>query len=97
MLRLVQVLRSEACSGAYRQSVASKSSFVSGDTETVWKLAYVDEYVRSEAMLHFPEVQAKAQAEIDKAVGRSRIPEFSDMESLPYIMAVIKEVARYVD
>lgn len=55
-------------------------------------MAYVDEYVRLVAMLHFPEVQAKAQAEIDKAVGRSRIPEFSDMDSLPYTMAVIKEV-----
>ncbi|KAH9901308.1 cytochrome P450 [Cubamyces lactineus] len=47
------------------------------------------------AMLHFPDVQAKAQTEIDKVVGRSRIPEFSDMESLPYVMAAIKEAARW--
>ena len=48
------------------------------------------------AMLHHPEVMKKAQAEIDLVVGPSRMPEFEDMESLPYVNAVMKEVARYV-
>ena len=47
-------------------------------------------------MLHHPEVMKKAQAEIDLVVGPSRMPEFEDMESLPYVNAVMKEVARYV-
>ena len=45
-------------------------------------------------MLHYPDIQKKAQAEVDKVVGSSRMPEFSDMDSLPYVTALIKEVAR---
>ncbi|TFK91176.1 cytochrome P450 [Polyporus arcularius HHB13444] len=47
------------------------------------------------AMLHYPDVMRKAQAEIDKVVGFSRIPEYDDMESLPYVNALMKEVARW--
>ena len=46
-------------------------------------------------MLHYPGVMKKAQEEIDSVVGSSRMPEFSDMESMPYMTALIKEVARY--
>lgn len=45
-------------------------------------------------MVLYPEAQAKAQAEID-AVLPGRLPEFSDMDSLPYVSALIKEVLRY--
>lgn len=43
-----------------------------------------------------PEVQAKAQAEIDRVLENERLPEFSDQDSLPYVTAVMKEVLRYV-
>ncbi|KAI0742504.1 cytochrome P450 [Daedaleopsis nitida] len=42
-----------------------------------------------------PEVQKKAQAELDAVVGRDRLPEFGDRESLPYISALVKEVLRW--
>ncbi|KAI9571565.1 cytochrome P450 [Boletus coccyginus] len=47
------------------------------------------------AMVLFPEVQAKAQAELDTVVGRERLPSFSDRDSLPYVNAVWKEVLRW--
>ena len=47
-------------------------------------------------MLHHPDVMKEAQDEVDSVVGTSRMPEFSDMESMPYMTALIKEVARYV-
>ncbi|KAF8554746.1 cytochrome P450 [Imleria badia] len=47
------------------------------------------------AMVLFPEVQAKAQAELDVVVGRERLPSFDDRDSLPYINAVWKEVFRW--
>ncbi|KLO17676.1 cytochrome P450 [Schizopora paradoxa] len=47
------------------------------------------------AMINYPEVQEKAQAEIDKVIGRQRLPTFSDRESLPYIYAIYKEVLRW--
>ncbi|KAL4787860.1 cytochrome P450 [Aspergillus varians] len=47
------------------------------------------------AMLKFPHVQRKAQAEIDRVVGPSRLPTFSDRENLPYINALVKETLRW--
>ena len=43
-------------------------------------------------MLLNPNVQRKAQQEIDRVVGSDRLPEFSDQPSLPYITAMCKEV-----
>jgi hypothetical protein len=47
------------------------------------------------AMALYPEVQKKAQAEIDAVVGPNRLPDFPDRPSLPYINAVIKESLRW--
>ena len=46
-------------------------------------------------MALYPEVQKKAQAEIDAVVGANRFPEFEDRPSLPYINAVVKESMRW--
>jgi cytochrome P450 len=46
-------------------------------------------------MTLYPEVQAKAQAELDAVVGRDRLPTFADRERLPYIDAVLKEMLRW--
>ncbi|OAX31420.1 cytochrome P450 [Rhizopogon vinicolor AM-OR11-026] len=47
------------------------------------------------AMTLFPDVQKKAQAEIDAVVGPDRLPSFADRDSLPYIEALAKEVHRW--
>ncbi|KAG2360788.1 cytochrome P450 [Suillus spraguei] len=47
------------------------------------------------AMTLFPDVQKKAQAEIDAVVGPDRLPSFADRDSLPYIEALVKEVMRW--
>ena len=46
-------------------------------------------------MTLYPEVQRKAQTEIDQVVGTSRLPDFSDQDALPYVQAVLKEVLRW--
>ena len=46
-------------------------------------------------MTMYPEVQRKAQAEIDHVIGKSRLPVHSDENSLPYLQAVLKEVLRW--
>ena len=43
----------------------------------------------------YPEVQRRAQAEIDSAIGRDRLPDFNDRVSLPYIEAIRREVIRW--
>ncbi|KAF7789975.1 hypothetical protein EIP86_000923 [Pleurotus ostreatoroseus] len=47
------------------------------------------------AMVIYPEVQKKAQAEIDRVIGRERPPRFGDEDGLPYITAIVKEVWRW--
>jgi hypothetical protein len=46
-------------------------------------------------MTLFPDVQKKAQAEIDAVVGPDRLPSFADRDSLPYTEALVKEVFRW--
>ncbi|KAF5606611.1 oxidoreductase [Fusarium subglutinans] len=48
------------------------------------------------AMLLFPDVQSKAQKEIDSVVGTSRLPQFEDRPNLPYVDALIKETLRWI-
>ncbi|KAK0479595.1 cytochrome P450 [Armillaria novae-zelandiae] len=52
-------------------------------------------YAFFKAMLLYPEVQAKAQAEIDAVIGHDRLPRFDDRERLPYINALVLEVTRW--
>ncbi len=47
------------------------------------------------AMALYPEVQKKAQLELDSVVGSERLPEFSDRPSLSYLNALVKELLRW--
>ncbi|KAG8836181.1 hypothetical protein FRC17_009524 [Serendipita sp. 399] len=47
------------------------------------------------AMVLYPDVQTKAQEELDRVIGKERFPIMSDRESLPYVEAVFKEVLRW--
>lgn len=42
-----------------------------------------------------PHMQARAQDEIDRVVGKSRLPNIEDKDNLPYINALLKEVLRW--
>ena len=46
------------------------------------------------AMLQHPNAQRKAQAELDRVIGKGRLPDFGDRESFPYVEALINEVMR---
>lgn len=48
------------------------------------------------AMLVFPEVQKKAQEEIDRVVGQARLPTMDDYEELHYIRCCMKEALRWM-
>ncbi|KIO29647.1 hypothetical protein M407DRAFT_70131 [Tulasnella calospora MUT 4182] len=47
------------------------------------------------AMTLYPEVQAAAHAEIDRVIGRDRMPTFEDRSNTPYITALIQESLRW--
>ncbi|KAI0352103.1 cytochrome P450 [Trametes cingulata] len=109
-MSLMDRVRAEMANGTAQPSMATlalqkQAEFGLSDLETAYTLAGpwdagVGTTVNSIevfllAMLHYPETQKKAQEEIDRVVGSSRMPEFSDMESLPYVDALIKEAARW--
>ncbi|KAG6328751.1 hypothetical protein ID866_10338 [Astraeus odoratus] len=69
---------------------AAASMYAGGGDTTVGSI-----YAFFLAMTLFPEIQKKAQAEIDAVVGSERLPTFADRERLPYIDAIVKEVLRW--
>ncbi|KAH7107214.1 cytochrome P450 [Auriculariales sp. MPI-PUGE-AT-0066] len=66
------------------------SAFMIGGVETTaaimqWFAALIPSY---------PDIQARAHAELDAVIGRGRLPTPDDEPYLPYIRAIIKEVER---
>ena len=47
------------------------------------------------ALVLFPEVQTRAQAELDSVISRDRLPTYDDKPRLPYIEAMSKELLRW--
>jgi cytochrome P450 len=47
------------------------------------------------AMLIYPEVQARAAAEVQQVIGSDRLPTLADRASLPYCNAMLKELCRW--
>jgi cytochrome P450 len=45
--------------------------------------------------MYFPKVLKKAQAAVHNQVGRSRLPDFQDIQSIPCIMALTRELFRW--
>jgi cytochrome P450 len=46
-------------------------------------------------MTAHPEIQVKAQEEIDRVVGSTRLPNIDDRANLPYVEALMSEVLRF--
>ena len=47
------------------------------------------------AMVLYPEVMRKAQAEIDTIIGPERMPTFEDQHKLTHIDAMVREIIRW--
>ena len=47
------------------------------------------------AMVLYPEVQERAQEELDTVLGKNILPTFEDLPKLKYIDAIRKECLRY--
>ena len=46
-------------------------------------------------MTLFPDIQSKAQEEIDHVVGNDRLPVLADRDNLPYLSALQSEIYRW--
>ena len=81
-------------------SIAGTETVRSGLVSTIAYLVYA---VQSAAtmtwfmlgMTAYPEVQKKCQEELDRVIGRSRMPTLADRDSLPYICATLREALRW--
>ncbi|KIK64105.1 hypothetical protein GYMLUDRAFT_40354 [Collybiopsis luxurians FD-317 M1] len=69
----------------------SSASLYSGGADTT--VSAIHSFFK--AMALYPEVQAKAQAELDAVVGNDRLPSFEDRDHLPYLQAVTLEALRW--
>ncbi|KAG2336907.1 cytochrome P450 [Suillus weaverae] len=47
------------------------------------------------AMVSYPDVQRRAQAEINSVIGSDRLPAFEDRASLPYVESILRETLRW--
>ncbi|GAB6027946.1 Cytochrome P450 2 sub R member 1 [Chamberlinius hualienensis] len=72
----------------YLIGVMADLMVATGDTSiasTLWGFLY---------LVLYPEVQQKVQSELDKVIGRERLPTIEDMPRLPYLNAVTMEIYR---
>ena len=49
------------------------------------------------AMTLYPDVQNRAQEELDNVIGKDILPTFDDLPKLKYVNAIRKECLRYVE
>ncbi|KAH7110698.1 cytochrome P450 [Dactylonectria macrodidyma] len=75
-----------------RQMAANAGHAFAGATDTTLNttLGFI------KAMMLYPEVQARAQQEIDKVVGSERMPGWGDWDKLPYMRCIMKETLRWM-
>ncbi|KAF7331776.1 hypothetical protein MKEN_00057500 [Mycena kentingensis (nom. inval.)] len=69
----------------------SSASLYSGGADTTVSAVYAFFL----AMALHPEVQTKAQQELDAVIGGDRLPTYADREDLPYVNALVSEVLRW--
>ncbi|KIJ32790.1 hypothetical protein M422DRAFT_265423 [Sphaerobolus stellatus SS14] len=83
---------------AHLDDLIAKDKFTPKEEEVVKNAAGITVFQMTSfilAMALFPEVQKKAQQELDSVLGGIRLVEFEDEPELPYISAMVKETLRW--
>ncbi|KAK0657820.1 cytochrome P450 [Cercophora newfieldiana] len=87
---LVQAQKTEGFDDAQASYITGTLLEAGSDTTSSTLYAFV------QAMLLYPEVQRKAQEEIDRVVGKDRLPTMEDEPNLQYIRSIVKESLRWM-
>ncbi|KEP52059.1 O-methylsterigmatocystin oxidoreductase [Rhizoctonia solani 123E] len=80
---------SDAEADVYCKNIASVLIGAGTETSTLAMMWFIV------AMALHPEVQEKAQREIDEAVGSDRLPTMEDRDHLPYVEKLLTEIVRW--
>lgn len=86
---LINLQKKERFSDTYGAYISGSFLQAGSETTSAVLIGFV------QAMVIFPEVSKKAQAELD-AVCKDRLPDLSDMPNLPYIRGCVKESLRWM-
>ncbi|OGE56501.1 hypothetical protein PENARI_c003G04885 [Penicillium arizonense] len=94
-----------ATESIYKRFLLNRNEYSVTDEESVHTFqAMIDGGTRSPhnnlltflfLMMEFPEWQKKLQEEVDKVVGKDRMPSYTDIPNLPTVRAIVKETVRY--
>ncbi|KAI0056530.1 cytochrome P450 [Artomyces pyxidatus] len=87
-LESAQVSDPDAVESAIAESSASVYSAGADTTASAISTLFL-------ALVLHPDVQRRAQAEVDAVTGGQRLPDYGDRSQLPYVQAVCKEVLRW--
>ncbi|PBK93427.1 cytochrome P450 [Armillaria gallica] len=87
-------VKQEMAAGTARYSLTSSQLEGAVTAEEEYNIKWLAASLYA-AMLLYPDIQAKAQAEIDAVIGDDRLPRFDDRERLPYVNALALEVSRW--
>jgi len=88
---MITALNEESTPEAILMARALPSNIYAGSIDTT--TAAVQSFVL--AMVLYPEVQKRAQEEIDAVLGHGHLPQFGDEDALPYLRAVRYELLRW--
>ncbi|KAJ7493339.1 cytochrome P450 [Mycena galericulata] len=88
-----QFVKQQMAAGSAEKSLNAEEFDVKWLAASLYSVAAI--YAFFKAMALYPDVQAKAQREIDSVVGNDRLPGFSDKDQLPYTTALALEVHRW--
>ncbi|KAH3913791.1 hypothetical protein HBH56_094320 [Parastagonospora nodorum] len=87
---VVSMQAKEGYSDEYTSHIPAQLWEAGSDTTSTQLYAFM------QALLLYPHVQAKGQAEIDAVIGHDRMPTLDDMTRLPYVRACVKECLRWL-
>ncbi|KAF4605478.1 hypothetical protein EYR40_004262 [Pleurotus pulmonarius] len=88
---LESVIESQTELGLSRDEVRAMGRVLL-DAGTETSASFLHSFVM--AMVCYPEIQLKAQAEIDQVLGSDQLPVLEDYSNLPYLNALIKEASK---
>lgn len=90
MKEIIKMQAEEGYSDEYASHIPAQLWEAGSDTTSTQLYGFI------QAMILYPEIMKKGQAELDAVIGQDRMPTLDDMPRLPYVRACVKESLRWL-